>query len=190
MATIPAQRTWATGDTVTAVAFNGVLRDAQQFLLNRPRVLVYDTVGVSLDTSSGEVLLTWNSESFDTDGMHSPSVSPERITFTTSGVYEVILHIDWQPLNDSNAATRFATVQKNHGTSVTMGTADELGSDALNVAPSDTIAPQVNHIYLQHFFTAGDYVTAVVRNRSGTSLNVNNGNDTQTFFAARWLGTQ
>lgn len=189
MATIPSPRTWASGDTVFASYFNSDVRDAQLFLLNRPRVKVYDSTGVSIQNSDGETLLTWDTEEFDTDGMHSTSSNTSRLTAVTSGVYEIILHIDWQPLNAANGGTRWVTIQKNNSGGVTMATANEIAADAINVLPNDGNI-QASHIIIQHFLTAGDYVEAVVRNTASTARSTNGGTDPQTFFAARWIGSQ
>jgi hypothetical protein len=190
MATIPSPRTWATGDTVFATHFNTDLRDSQVFLLNRPRVMVYDSTGVSIQQSDGETLLEWDTEVFDTDGMHSTGTNPSRLTCVTSGVYEIIAHIDWQGHNDTNAGSRWVSINKNNNGGLTMATSAEIAADAINCAPNDGADLQVSHIVFQHFLTAGDYIEVVVRNIVTDILSTNGQEDHNTFFAARWIGSQ
>jgi hypothetical protein len=92
MATIPATRTWAVGEIVTAARLNLELRDALDFLLNPPACHVSDGTGVSLVNSTA-TLMAWDSEQFDTDGMHSTVTNNSRITFVTAGTYCVKINL-------------------------------------------------------------------------------------------------
>ena len=64
-----------------------VLSDDISFLAGPPRCRVYNSANISIATSGVAQALTFNSERFDTDTMHSTAVNTSRITFTTGGTY-------------------------------------------------------------------------------------------------------
>lgn len=50
---------------------------------------VYQTAATSLTSNNVEYAMEFGAEDFDTDSMHSTSVNPSRITFTTAGKYSI-----------------------------------------------------------------------------------------------------
>jgi hypothetical protein len=81
----PDPRTWAVGDKATASRMNLELRDALDFLLAPPSCsLVASSVS---STTAIDTVIAFDSETYDTDTMHTGSGS--KITFTTAGVYLV-----------------------------------------------------------------------------------------------------
>jgi hypothetical protein len=87
MATIPGTRTWAVGEFITASRLNTEIRDALDFILNPPWCQPYDGAGIACANSTA-TLITMDSESEDSDAMHSTSSLTGRITIITAGVYE------------------------------------------------------------------------------------------------------
>lgn len=80
-------RTWTTGDDITAARLNQDLRDNPAFLATPPSCRVFNSANISHATSGSDQYLTFNSERFDTDTMHSTVSNTGRITFTTAGKY-------------------------------------------------------------------------------------------------------
>ena len=52
---------------------------------------IYNTVSQTI-FDGVPAYLTFNSEDYDTDGMHDPGVNPERITINTAGIYLITFH--------------------------------------------------------------------------------------------------
>ena len=74
------------------------------FLLNPPRVQCTNSTGIVLPTSGTYTLLTWDTETFDTDGMHSTSSNTSRLTATTAGYYKVTFIVAF-PANTTGQRT-------------------------------------------------------------------------------------
>jgi hypothetical protein len=188
MATIPSPRTWSTGDPVRAAYFQSDIHDAFEFLLNVPLVHVSHSTGQT--GSTDEFLMEWDTEDIDTDGMFNEGTSASRLTIQTAGLYEVILHIDWEIISDGTPSTRMASVQKNNNGGVIMGTAAEIGDDQTRPTDNNAVVPQSSHLVLVHNFVAGDYIEAVARCTDTSDFDtVNAGLEYLTFFAARWIGS-
>lgn len=194
MATLPAPRTWADADVVTAVALNADIRDSLNFLLNPPRVSVWSDTGVSVrregeSLQGGHALLTWNQVKFDSDAMWGANSS--RLTVKTAGFYEVILHVEWQTLSDSEPGNRYAAITKNGSGSASMGTSAEIATDMIYIKVSSSVGEaQINHVSCHHWFDVNDYVEGVVRNTTTNALlTIPSGQPASlTFFAMRWIG--
>jgi hypothetical protein len=189
MATKPDPRTWSTGDTVRAEHLNKDIQASYAFLLNRPAVHVSSTTGHVIGGGGGSTTtLTWNVEDINTDGMFTSS-SNTRLTCQTSGLYEVILHVDWEALSSSASTTRWASI--NYSTSG--GIPSAIAIDMFRPADNDTAAPQTNHVTCIKFMDVGDYLTASATNTDSTSLDTipTIGGIQQgylTFFSAYWVG--
>ena len=200
MATIPSPRTWTNGEEVLETYLDTDLRDGWRFFTNPPRVKVYNSTGQTLAGSASGInhtLMTWDTEIYDTDGMHSTSSNTGRLTAVTAGAYQVILHVNWSIDNSvSNISVgpgnRYSSVHLNDTTNAdpTSNPTRQIGTDISHMLPSDGLGPQTSHINFQRFFTAGDYITAVVTTSSTQSVTtIVSGQPTRTFFAMRWIGT-
>ena len=85
-------KTWAAGDVLTAADMNSMVRDNVDFLSEPPRVRLGASGTQSIpDTTNTDV--TWDTEIFDTDSMHSGSLA--TITMTTAGTYYVGCTLVW-----------------------------------------------------------------------------------------------
>lgn len=194
MAILPNPHTWQDEEEVTAVKLNADLRNSLQFLLNPPRVSVWSDTGVSVrregeELGGGHALLTWNQVKFDSDAMWG--VNTSRLTVKTAGFYEVILHVEWQTLNDSEPGNRYAAIKKNGSGSTSMGTSAEIATDMIYIKVSSSVGEaQINHVSCHHWFDVDDYVEGVVRNTTtNTLLTIPSGQSASlTFFAMRWIG--
>lgn len=189
MATVPTPRTWVNGDTPTGSMLNENLREAFEFLMNPPRVHVYNSTALFSDGT--HTLLTWDTEVYDTDGMHNGS-NPSRLTAVTTGIYEITLHVEWEIVNEANGGNRYVMIQKNNSGGTTPDTSAEIGIDSAMIGNNESVGPQTNHLVIFHHLTAGDYIEALAR-ATGDGGNVDTipggGLGARTFFAARWMGT-
>ena len=146
-----------------------ILSDDITFLANPPKCRVYMSAALSVANTTNTAV-TFNSERFDTDTMHSTSANTDRITFTTAGTYLVGANLGWAA---STAGSRYVDFLVNGATQIpgeAVEAYDEAGFGTMQ-APSTLYA-----------FTAGQYVTLRVRQNSGGALNL----DTCEFWAV-WV---
>jgi len=109
----------------------------------------------SSQSISGETLLTWNNENFDTHTMHDNSTNNSRITIPSSGKYVVIANA----ITDGNNVM-YTTVKLNGSTIISV---NQIGN--ANTASGGG----TNTVYS---FTAGDYIE-VFAHENGSTVPVN-----------------
>lgn len=190
MADIPNPRTWVTNDEPTATMLNAQLRKPyNDFFWNPPRVQVHRSSGQSL-TGGTLTLMLWDTEWFDSDGMHNNSSNTSRLTCVTAGLYEITLHIEWNSINNADAGHRFAFINLNNNGGTTPGTSAEIAWDHQIVSDNDSSgAPQTNHISLLWPLTAGQYVEGLCMQTSATTVSTVHVAAARTTFAAVYVGT-
>jgi len=121
--------------------------------------------------------LNFNSERYDTAGMHSNSSNLSRVTAPVDGIYTVTLQVHWE-LNGSGS--RDLLIEKNGSTIVArdrrLASTDQLGGPVFNVT---------NVLRL----SAGDFVEAFAFQNSGGTLNVvqNVSEETSPELSMTWL---
>lgn len=165
-------KTWATNDLATAAQLNQDLRDNVKFLATPPSCRVFNSATISHATSGSFQYLTFNSERFDTDTMHSTSVSTGRITFTTAGKYLVGGQVKF-----SVNATGMRGLQ------IRLNGATEIANVLL-----DTGTALDTHLTIATYyqFAAADYVELGAFQSSGGALNMLLGSNYSPEFWAVW----
>ena len=188
MATLPSQETYVAGNTLLASQLNSDVRDAGNFFLNVPQVKVYNSANWTNFTASGTfVQVTWDSEAYDTDTMHSTASNQARITFTTAGIYAITANPRWLAPGaawSSNARLQIE-LRKNAGATVVYEA--NYGPPNANNAVS---APSWSTRLL---VVAGDYIEAwVAITDTGQTYTISNGlagTEKDSFMTACWTGT-
>lgn len=71
-------RTWTTGETVTAAIMNTHVRDNLDFLHGHHGCRVFKSANQTVTSGSNDVL-SWNSEDYDTDAIHSTVTNNSRL---------------------------------------------------------------------------------------------------------------
>ena len=161
---------FTTGQIVTESELD-TLSDDITFLAHPPRVRVYNSANISIPNSA-LTALTFNSERFDTDTMHSTAANTGRITFTTAGGYDVGCGVSF-------AAN--ATGQRDVG--IRLNGVTLIAYDARPAAPATVGTIFAFSTFYE--FAAGDYIEVVVFQNSGAALNVTaSGNISPEFWAA------
>lgn len=140
-------------------------------LSNPPCVQAYRTTPQSI-TNNTLTTLSFNTEMYDTDTMHDNTTNPERITFTTAGIYIVTLNCTWKK---NTTGDRIAQIRKG-GTDILAYESKDAGGADLFVGHSITI---------EDTFSAGNYVEARVQQTSGAALNIIADSYSPTFSAIR-----
>lgn len=152
---------------------NTYVRDNSDFLSNPPTCKVTHTANQSLSNNNTTALI-FNSDRWDTDGMHSTASNTNRITIQTAGKYRIYGHVRFT----SNATGhRFLSIRLN-GTS----TLSNMYINANTTGDSDL------QVYHEHNCSAGDYFELLARQTSGGALNVEYNSEGYTpIFGASWF---
>jgi hypothetical protein len=176
MAAPPIPRTFVPGEIETGAYLNS-LSSVLNFLLNPPRCRLYASVAQTLPTGS-YTPLTFNSEVYDTDTMHSTSSNTSRITCTTSGLYHVEAMATVTP---NTTGRRLGSIFKNGA---------QLPTDTLDTEPvsSGSIGTTV-FAQGDYQLAAGDYLEFNVYQDSGASLSTYATSNTVSWFSARWVAS-
>lgn len=177
MAAPPTARTFQANETETAAFLNSV-STAVNFALNPPRCFCYVNVAANLTTGT-YTLLSFDSEVYDTDTMHSTVTNTSRIVANTAGLYwvEVGIGVAANATND-----RFIQIRKNAAGNQASGTLiKEFRTATTANAFSDARSLDVQ-------MAAGDYLEAWAWQGSGGTLALQLGS-TSTFVQARWVAS-
>lgn len=85
---VPTPFDFTAGQKMSATLLDAGVRDCLTYLLsNYPRVHAWNSTNLSFSDTVTTVV-TFNSEQYDTDGMHNTSSNTSRITAVTAGLYE------------------------------------------------------------------------------------------------------
>jgi hypothetical protein len=180
MATVPTTQTFTAGEKVTSAKLNAATKTPLDFLLNPPRVNAYSSATTTVaSTTSTATLVTLESESWDTDSMHSTTSNTSRITINTSGQYLVTFYARF-PSNSTGF--RMLNLRANAGGLYSQGST--ISTIILPATNGDvTFVTRTFELSL----VAGDYYELFAQQNSGSSLALQNGSRV-TGMEFRWLG--
>lgn len=138
-----------------------------------PAARVFNSVAQSIATVTNTIL-TFDSERFDTDAIHSTTATTSRLTATTAGVYAISASIEWA----SVAATdpRHIRLKLNGLTDI---------AKSRTAAPGGAVHEQ--SITTLYKLAAGEYVEVEVRQASGGALNVQASGNYSPEFSMAWV---
>lgn len=180
MATVPGTRTWLVGEKITANRLNTEVRDAIDFILRPPQCIAYRNGALSLATSTTTVV-PLNVEEIDTDGMHSTSTNPSRITIVTPGRYEVVAIASFAA---NSTGIRALQVRFNAAGNPAGGSL--FGDNVVNAVPGSGQQTRVFFV-ASRVFDAADYLELFAYQNSGGDLNLDDG-IRQSWMSVRWIG--
>ena len=115
--------------------------------------------------------ITFGTEEFDTDDMHSTSVNTERISIPATGVYIVTGGVQWA---SGTTGFRYIALEVNGTTNI--------AEDRRNGVSGQETEQTVSRVYA---FTAGDYVVLNCYQNSSAAVNISSG--AQTFLSVQRL---
>lgn len=167
MATVPSTATKAVNDPITAAWANNNVKSPIDFINAPPECQVYDAAGLTV-TNSTFTLLTFNTEAYDTDSMHSTSSNTSRININTSGMYEVELYVN---LPTATYTVFSVNMRLNSGGASGGGT-----SVFTHQTGSPGGAPQQLYRSVKMPLTSGNYYEFFVFQTSGASRTTTTGN--------------
>ena len=148
---------FAAGNVLTEAQLD-TLSDDITFLAGPPRVRVYNSADISIANGGSGTLLTFNSERFDSDTMHSTAANTGRITFTTAGTYLVGCNVAFA---SAAGAYRDLYCYLNGATIVAFQTVAPVSGQPTRLSLSTLYA-----------FTAGQYIEFYAGQNSGAAINV------------------
>lgn len=100
-------RTWATSEVVTAAMLNTHLRDNLNWLHGHHGCLLFKSANQTVASGNNDVI-SWNSESYDTDALHDPVTNNSRITIPTG--LDGYWALWWKITTDADAANHNVNV--------------------------------------------------------------------------------
>lgn len=159
MATIPTPYDATSGTKASAAAFDAGVKDVLNYLLDGvPRAHVYDASGLSM-ANGVATLVTFDSETYDNDSMHSTASNTSRIVFTTAGRYDVniLLTIGSGTYTNEDLNVRLNSAGSSAG-----------GTSLRTQAYSNGTAGLLTMIFtFKRVFSAADYIELFVNQTSG-----------------------
>jgi hypothetical protein len=150
-----------------------------EFASSIPAAKVTATAGQTIPNNQFRTL-NFNSERYDTAGMHSLTSNNSRLTAPVTGIYAITVNIRW---DDSGFGDRQLTLVKSGGpTPGTIGLAREAknGSGPPQDAPYQNISTVAR-------LTAGEFVEASVVQGSGFNLALRKEVEMSPEFSMTWL---
>jgi hypothetical protein len=157
-------------DTGLSLIYDGSAWVSPSVTHKPPSVKLERTTGQVVYDASAAIIV-WDSEVWDTDGMHDNATNQDRITINTPGIYLVIGAVRYNAgISDDSSVT----IWQNGSTFIVR---DEGGP--ANTAGGRTVSALVN-------MNANDYLHLQVyqNNSANTSRTTTSG----TFFSAAWIG--
>lgn len=173
---IPSFSTASAGGTLTAALWNSNVRDAGNFFLAVPQVILTQSSAVQAAANVTFINVLWDTEVRDNDATHSTVTNTSRITIVTAGYYTISGTAGWAGSAAGQRISRWAV----NGTAVA-GT-----ETCANAALATTSAYRCTSTDL--FLNVGDYLEMQIWQNSGGSLNTNIGSSTNSRCAVRWTG--
>ena len=178
-------KTWAVGDILTASDMNTYVRDNTNFLNTPPSCRAYNNADISIATSASTVL-TFNSERWDNDTIHSTVTNTGRLTCRTAGLYHIHGNIAWQSSTDSVASStdsetelRAMNIRLDGTTTIAAISQPPVVSGTLETRMS------INTIYS---LAVDNYLELLVTQNSGAALNIVYNTQFSPEFGMTYLG--
>ena len=160
--------TWGASDTPDHNDMNDISENLR-FLHTKDRVHVYDSADQSISNATWE-LMTWDSEDYDNNTMHSTASNTGRLTCQSSGLYLVEFKIQWET---NTTGERNVMLRKNSAGSDSGGT--NLGSwNVAGISNDNTVVSGGRGVAL-NTGGANDYIELFVQQDSGGALSVKSG---------------
>jgi hypothetical protein len=169
--------TVASGDTIDP-AWGNLVDTNLDFLANPPACRVYNS-GTQNLAHNTEVALTFDSERFDTAGLHSTSATTSRITAPVAGIYDIVGHVQLQ--GDTDYISILISIRLNGTTHI---------AAVRETNPGVSANQKMFSVGTFYKLAASDYVELCV-----TQENTSAGTNTTIVspgrspeFGARWVG--
>lgn len=175
---VPSPRTWLAGEAWTASLMNTHVRDAVNFLLNPDACSLYMSANQSISNNTHQ-LLTYDSEAYDTAGLHSTVSNTSRIVIATPGLYEVKSMVTFASVA---GGSRQIQVRKNASGASGSGTQLVAGKVAGFAASQNSV-----DVEKEIRLAAGDHIESFCFQDAGAGAQNAIAGDALTYFSVRWV---
>lgn len=164
----------AAGDIFTEGMWDTYIKDNGNNLIVPPSCRATQSSGTSLSDNT-ETTVAFNTEAWDTDGMHDTVTNNSRITIQTAGVYVVTAGL---AVTSSVSVGMYAALRVNGSTYIAKA------QDATN---GGSLGARFLGVHAVYSFAAADYIElrALQTNASPASRTTDT---TYTWMAAAWVG--
>lgn len=163
---------------IPPVSWANSVKAALDYLASPPACRVYNSANESI-ASGAPTTVTFDTELFDTDSMHSTVSNTSRITINTAGVYIVTFHGYFQAAADYTEAYvdfykngNLASTGQSHSATTTSGAPRIFNADEFKLAVGDFLEAKV--------FQVNGAAAARTLNTDATAF--------QPSFSAQWMG--
>lgn len=167
----------ASGATITHTISSVDVDEANELVaaMANNSVRVYNDANISVNNNS-LTILTFNTERFDTGGLHSTSANTSRLTAVTAGKYLIFADVQW---TFNASGDRMVALLLNGATTIAKDQAEPVsGSTLLTVQSLSTI----------YHLAANDYVEVQVYQNSGGALNAEAASNYSPVFGMAFIG--
>ena len=165
-------RTWVAAETVTAAQLNTHIRDNLDFLHSKDHVSVYQSSNQTISDST-YTNITFDSEHFDSNSMHSTSTATARLKCNSDGLYLCVFKVQFET---NTTGIRRVQLRENAAGSSVGGTGRGIWNGP-GLASEDTVIAGSRLLRL----VDTDYVELFAWQSSGGNLDVLGGQGS-TFF--------
>jgi len=135
--------------------------------------LVYKSADQSIPNLTWTTL-TFDSEAYDTDGIHDPSTNNSRLTCRTAGKYLVYFALNW---HGNDTGYRHTRLRKNGATF----------AQPLIFNPGGTVETILAGVIVLDL-SVGDYVEVMVYQNTGSALDIHGSDLRETYFGMQRIG--
>jgi len=164
--TVP--HTIASGELVSVATMNNEWGGNITSLFNPPACRITNNANQSIPNSA-DTALTFNTELFDTDAMHSTASLTDRITINTAGLYLIIGTVEW-------------ATAVNGSVKVILNGVSTVGFSSIAANSSRQVVTTLYKAAVR------DYFQLVVAQFSGGAVNSNTAASYAPIFSAVWVG--
>ena len=166
-------KTYNVGDVLTASDMNTYQRDNISYLYNVPTCRVYNDANIAIPDDTATAL-TFNTERWDTDGIHNTSTNTGRLTCVTAGVYHIYACVSFA----ANATgARSCTIRLNGSTTIAVSSGGNAGAaDLVRIILST-----------EYKLTVTDYLEVTAYQNSSGALNVLVAANYSPEFGMTWI---
>lgn len=176
-------KTWSSAEVVTAANMNTYVRDQQEWLLGsgtnaKPSCRVYNSANISHTTSGTWQVVTFDSERWDTGGMHSTVTNTSRITIPTGcgGKYLIGYNLGFAT---NTSGLRGAQVYVDGSIVIEHQLTDTVSASYSWLLSGSTLAS----------LSAGQYIELRAWQNSGGALNIAANSNYSPEFWAIWMAS-
>lgn len=138
---------------------------------------VYNSAAITIATAT-LTAVTFNSERYDTDAIHSTTVNTNRLTCVTAGKYLISADMEFAP--NATGTYRKLAIRLNGTTIISLAAISPIASGA------DASHLSISTIYS---LVVGDYVEMMVKQDSGGNLDVSSSPNSSPEFSMSRIGT-